>query len=189
MDKPLKLGISSCLTGKKVRYNGEDKADPFLIEILGKYVEYVPICPETECGMGVPRETLHLTGDPDNPRLVTTHTGKDYTEQMAQWAAKRTAELKKENLCGFIFKKNSPSCGMECVKVYNEKGEFVKKGIGIFARVFMSYFPILPTEDELRLCDPVIRKNFIERIFVFKRQQELLFQDKTIIISKILQSL
>jgi len=174
MDKLLKLGISSCLTGKKVRYNGGDKADPFLIDTLGKYVEYVPVCPETECGMGVPRETLHLTGNPDNPRLVTTDTKKDYTEQMAQWAAKRLAELEKENLCGFIFKKNSPSCGMERVKVFNEKGEFVKKGSGAFARVFMSRFPLLPVEDEERLHDPAIQENFIERIFVLKCWRELL---------------
>ena len=137
-------------------------------------MEYVPVCPEVECGLGVPRESMHLEGDPDSPRLVTTRTKQDMTDRMVQWAKKRVVELEKEDLCGFIFKSNSPSSGMERIKVYNEKGMSVKKGVGIFARIFMDHFPLLPVEDEGRLHDPELRENFIERIFSLKRWREVL---------------
>ena len=172
----IKLGISACLLGENVRYDGGHKLDRFLTDTLGQYVEYVPICPEVECGLGVPREPMHLVGDPVSPRLMTIRTKRDMTDRMIQWAKKRVAELDRENLCGFIFKSDSPSSGMERVKVYNEKGVPVKKGIGIFARIFMEYFPLLPVEDEGRLHDPLLRENFVERIFVLKRWREVLGQ-------------
>jgi uncharacterized protein YbgA (DUF1722 family) len=130
-----------------------------------------------ECGLGIPREFMHLVGFPDTPRLVTGKTGKDYTDQMISWARIRVEELEQEKLCGFIFKKNSPSSGMERVKVYAGKGAPVKKGIGMFARVFMEHFPLLPVEEEGRLYNVNLRENFIERIFTFKRWREL-FDDK-----------
>jgi uncharacterized protein YbgA (DUF1722 family) len=117
---------------------------------------------------------MHLEGDPDSPRLVTTHTKQDMTDRMVKWARKRVTELEKEDLCGFIFKSDSPSSGMERTKVYNEKGMPVKKGVGIFARIFMNHFPLLPVEDEGRLHDPGLRENFIERIFTLKRWREAL---------------
>jgi uncharacterized protein YbgA (DUF1722 family)/uncharacterized protein YbbK (DUF523 family) len=166
------LGISACLLGKNVRYDGGHKLDRFLTDTLGKYVHYVPVCPEVECGLGVPRESMRLLGDPASPRLVTTRTGRDFTEQMTRWARDRVRELEKENLCGFIFKSDSPSSGMERVKVYGEQGMAEKKGVGIFARVFMEHFPLLPVEEEGRLHDPLLRENFIEQIFVLKRWQE-----------------
>jgi uncharacterized protein YbgA (DUF1722 family)/uncharacterized protein YbbK (DUF523 family) len=170
----IKLGISTCLLGENVRYDGGHKLDRFLTETLGQYVEYVPVCPEVECGLGVPRESMHLEGDPDSPRLVTTRTKQDMTDRMVKWARKRVSELEKEDLCGFIFKSDSPSSGMERVRVYNEKGMPVKKGIGMFARIFMEHFPLIPVEDEGRLHDPKIRENFIERIFTLKRWRETL---------------
>jgi uncharacterized protein YbgA (DUF1722 family) len=130
-----------------------------------------------ECGLPIPRESMHLEGNPDSPRLVTTRTKQDMTDRMVQWAQKRVAELEKENLCGFIFKSNSPSSGMERVRVYNEKGMPVKKGVGMFAKVFMNHFPLLPVEDEGRLHDPKLRENFIGRIFTLKRWRELLNQE------------
>jgi uncharacterized protein YbgA (DUF1722 family)/uncharacterized protein YbbK (DUF523 family) len=178
MGKKIRLGISACLLGEEVRYNGGHKLDRFLADTLGEYVDYVPVCPEFECGLGVPRESMRLVGDPDAPRLVTHTTKQDHTERMLKWAAKRVAELEKEGLCGFIFKKNSPSSGMERVKVYNDKGLPVKKGVGLFARVVIEHFPLLPVEEEGRLHDPKLRENFIERIFVFKRWRELLSQSK-----------
>jgi uncharacterized protein YbgA (DUF1722 family)/uncharacterized protein YbbK (DUF523 family) len=178
MEEKIKLGISACLLGENVRYDGGHKLDRFLANTLGKYVDYVPVCPEFECGLGVPRESMRLVGDTDAPRLVTNTTKQDHTERMLKWAAKRVAELEKEGLCGFVFKKNSPSSGMERVKVYNDKGMPVKKGVGLFARAFMEHFPLLPVEDEGRLHDPKLRENFIERIFVFKRWRELLSQPK-----------
>jgi uncharacterized protein YbgA (DUF1722 family)/uncharacterized protein YbbK (DUF523 family) len=174
MTEKIKLGISTCLLGQKVRYDGGHKLDYFLTETLGQYVEYIPVCPEVECGLPVPRESMHLEGNPESPRLVTTHTKKDMTDRMLQWARSRVVELEKEDLCGFIFKSNSPSSGMERVRVYEENGMPVKKGIGIFARIFMEHFPLLPVEDEGRLHDPKVRENFIERIFALKRWREVL---------------
>ena len=170
----IKLGISTCLLGENVRYDGGHKLDRFLTDTLGQYVEYVPVCPEVECGLPVPRESMHLEGDPDSPRLVTIRTKQDMTDRMVQWAQKRVVELEKEDLCGFIFKSDSPSSGMERIRVYNEKGMPVKKGVGIFARIFMDHFPLLPVEDEGRLHDPELRENFIERIFTLKRWREVL---------------
>ncbi len=170
----IKLGISPCLLGEKVRYDGGHKLDRFLTDTLGQYVEYVPVCPEVECGLPVPRESMYLEGDPDSPHLVTTRTKQDMTDRMVQWARKRVKKLEKEDLCGFIFKSNSPSSGMEWVVVYNEKGVPVKKGVGIFARIFIDHFPLLPVEDEGRLHDPELRENFIERIFTLKRWREVL---------------
>jgi uncharacterized protein YbgA (DUF1722 family)/uncharacterized protein YbbK (DUF523 family) len=170
----IKLGISSCLLGENVRYDGGHKLDRFLTDTLGQYVEYVSVCPEMECGLGIPRESMHLEGDPDSPRLVTTYTKKDMTDRLVGWAWKRIKELEKEDLYGFIFKSNSPSSGMERVKVYNEKGMPVKKGVGMFARIFMEHFPLLPVEDEGRLHDPKLRDNLIERIFALKRWRGVL---------------
>lgn len=175
----IKLGISACLLGEKVRYDGGHKLDRFLRDTLGQYVDYLPVCPEVECGLPVPREAMHLEGNPESPRLVTSKTKQDMTELMVKWANKRILELEKENLGGFIFKSDSPSSGLERVKIYNEKNIPVKKGIGIFAKIFMDYFPLLPVEDEGRLHDPKIRENFIERIFTLKRWREALTENPT----------
>ncbi len=170
----IKLGISTCLLGENVRYDGGHKLDRFLTDTLGQYVEYIPACPEVECGLPIPRESMHLEGDPESPRLVTSRTKQDMTERMVDWARKRVVDLEKEDLCGFIFKSDSPSSGMERVRVYNEKGMSVKKGVGMFARVFMEHYPLLPVEDEGRLHDPKLRENFVERIFTLKRWREVL---------------
>ncbi len=175
MDEKIRLGISSCLLGNKVRYDGQHKYDNWLVEELGKYVDYVPVCPEVECGLSVPREAMHLVGNPENPRLVTIKTGKNLTHQMLSFCEKKVRELGNEKLCGFVFKSRSPSSGMERVKVYPENhGIAEKKGIGIFANQFMKAFPYLPVEEEGRLQDPILRENFIERIFIMKRWQNLL---------------
>ena len=178
--KKIKLGISSCLLGEKVRYDGGHKLDHFLSDTLGKYVEWVRVCPEVECGLPVPREAMHLVGDPEAPRLVTVRTGVDHSARMAAWAKKKVATLDKEDLCGFIFKSRSPSSGMRGVKIYTETGMPKATGSGIFAKAFMTKFSLLPVEDEDRLHDPALRENFIERIFVFKRWQKFRASDKTI---------
>jgi uncharacterized protein YbgA (DUF1722 family)/uncharacterized protein YbbK (DUF523 family) len=174
MPEKIRLGISTCLLGENVRYDGGHKLDRFLTDTLGRYVGYVPVCPEVECGLPVPRESMHLQGNSRSPRLVTSRSKIDMTDRMIQWARKRVVELEKEELCGFIFKMNSPSSGMERVKVYNDQGIPLKKGVGMFARVFMEHFPLLPVEDEGRLHDPELRENFIERIFTLKRWREAL---------------
>lgn len=179
MDEKIKLGISACLLGENVRYNGGHAHDHYLTKTLGQLVDYVPVCPEVECGLPVPRETMRLVGDPENPVLMTNKTKKDMTAQMKSWAQKRVRDLEKENLCGFIFKSKSPSSGLYRVKVYTEQGMPVNQGTGIWARVFTEHFPLLPVEEEGRLHDPGLRENFIERIFVFKRWQEVLKKGKT----------
>ena len=168
----IKIGISSCLLGEKVRYDGGHRLDHYLRETLGQYVEWVPVCPEVEFGLPVPREAMHLVGTAEGPRLVTTRTGLDHTDGMKRWAARRLDQLAKEDLCGFIFKSRSPSSGMRGVKVYNSRGIPARTGVGIFAGAFMARFPLMPVEDDDRLQDPALRENFIERVFVFMRWKE-----------------
>ncbi len=173
MDDKIRLGVSSCLLGNLVRYDGGHQHDRFLTDTLGHYVEYVPVCPEVECGLAVPREAMRLVGNPADPRLVTRKSGRDYTDQMKIWASQRLKELAQEELDGFVFKRMSPSSGMARVKVYSETGNANNTGIGIFARLFMEHFPYLPVEEDGRLNDPVLRENFIQRIFVHRRWREL----------------
>ncbi|MBN1895992.1 DUF523 and DUF1722 domain-containing protein [bacterium] len=174
MPQKPKLGISACLLGEKVRYDGGHKLDHYLADLLGRFVEWVPVCPEVECGLPVPRESMRLVGGPEAPRLIAQRSGTDHTQRMLSWAEKRLAELGQEDLCGFVFKSRSPSSGMQGVRIYSEKGMPVKKGSGLFAAAFMSRFPLVPVEDEGRLNDPELRENFIERIFVFFRWKEML---------------
>jgi len=175
----IKLGVSACLLGHEVRYDGGHKLNLFIRDILGQFADFVPVCPETECGLGIPREALRLIGSPENPRLLTRQTQKDVTQQMRDWAEKRLNDLEKEDLCGFIFKKDSPSSGLYRVKVYNENGHPVKNGTGIFAKAFTEQFPLLPVEEEGRLNDADLRENFVESIFVFQRLRELVQKKKT----------
>ena len=173
----IKLGISSCLLGNKVRYDGGHKLDHFLTDTLGRYVNWVQVCPEVECGLPTPREAMHLVGDPENPRLITIRTKVDLSARMKTWAKKKVAELEKQDLCGFVFKSRSPSSGMRGVKIYTETGMPNATGSGLFAGEFMNRFPLLPVEDEGRLHDPGLRENFIERIFVYQRWQEYVRED------------
>lgn len=173
MENRIKIGISSCLLGENVRWNGGHKLDRYLTQTLGQFLEFVPVCPEVEAGFGIPRETMRLEGHPQSPRLVTSRTKVDHTERMLEWAKKRVEELSRENLCGFIFKSSSPSSGLMRVKVYNSKGMPEKKGVGLFARAFTERFPRLPVEEDGRLHDPKLRENFIEQIFTLRRWREL----------------
>jgi len=172
MEEKIRIGISSCLLGENVRYDGGHQLDRFIRDTLGKFLEYVPVCPEVECGFSIPREPFRLVGSAEAPRLVTSSTNVDCTDRMKSWADKRVAELENEGLCGFIFKSGSPSSGMERVKVYDADGVPSKTGVGIFARAFREHFPLLPVEDDSRLHDAVLRENFIERIFVYRRWRE-----------------
>jgi len=179
MEQKVKLGISSCLLGHKVRYDGGHKLDRYLANTLGEYAEFVPVCPEVECGFPIPRESLRLVGNPESPRLVTTRTGQDFTDRMANWASRRVVELEGEGLCGYIFKSGSPSSGMQGVKIYGASGVPSNRGVGMFAMAFMKHFPMLPTEQESRLYDPRLRENFIERVFAYQRWRQLLEKRKS----------
>ena len=169
----IRIGVSACLLGQNVRYDGGHQRDRYITDTLGRWFEWVPICPEVEYGLPIPREAMRLVGNPETPRLVTIRTRIDHTDGMLSWADKRLEALAALDLCGFIFKSRSPSSGMAAVKVYPETGMAVKKGVGIFAGAFMRRFPLLPVEEDGRLNDPALRENFIERIFVYRRWREL----------------
>lgn len=179
MTASIKIGVSTCLLGEKVRFDGGHKHNRYITQTLGQFFEFVPVCPESECGLGIPREAMRLVGAVEAPRLVTNKTRMDHTDQMLSWAEDRLDVLEKEKLCGFIFKKDSPSSGLYRVKVYNDKGQPVKTGRGLFAAAFTSRFPRIPVEEEGRLHDPVLRENFIEQVFALKRWREVLEKKKT----------
>ncbi|HJV65869.1 MAG TPA: DUF523 and DUF1722 domain-containing protein [Geomonas sp.] len=172
----IKIGVSSCLLGENVRYDGGHKHDHYITDLLGRFFNFLPVCPEVECGMPVPREAMRLVGDPAAPRLVTTRTGIDKTEQMLSFCQAKVAQLETEDLCGFIFKKNSPSSGLFRVKVYRE-GMPARSGSGLFAAAVVAHFPNLPVEEEGRLNDPELRENFIERVFAYRRWKDLVAEN------------
>lgn len=171
---PLRLGISRCLLGDEVRFDGGHKRDNFLTDVLGPYVEWVSVCPEVEAGLGTPREAMRLVGDPAHPRLLTIKSGRDHTRALEKMTAGRLAELGNLDLSGYVFKRGSPSCGVERVRVYTEHAMPSHSGVGLFARAFIEQFPLIPVEEEGRLCDAPLRENFIERVFCYRRYQDLL---------------
>ncbi|MBN2509011.1 MAG: DUF523 and DUF1722 domain-containing protein [Spirochaetales bacterium] len=169
----IKVGISSCLLGNNVRYDGGHKQDRFITDTLSAWCEFVPVCPEVECGLSVPRESMRLVGTKDNHRLLTVRTRTDHTSRMANWTKKRLSELEKEDLVAFIFKTKSPSSGLRGIKVYSPEGNVVSVGAsGMFAEAFTRRFPDIPVEDEGRLHDMPLREQFIETIFVLKRWRD-----------------
>lgn len=168
----LRIGISSCLLGDEVRFDGGHKRDRFLTQTLAPYVEWVRVCPEVEVGMGVPREPLRLVNVGGDIRMITTRTGIDHTDGMRTYAERRTRALASMDLRGYVLKKDSPSCGMERVKVYSGAAP-ERTGVGVYATVLKARFPALPIEEEGRLADPVLRENFIERVFAYHRLRAL----------------
>ena len=165
----IRLGISACLLGEAVRYDGGHKRDRFLTDVLGAYVEWVPVCPEVELGLGTPRDSLRLVGRQESPCLVQERTGQDLTEPMRHYAARRVRDLEGMGLDGYILKRASPSCGLFRVRVYGDNGIPTANGRGVFAAALTTALPTLPVEEEGRLSDPVIRDNFIERVFAGAR--------------------
>jgi len=171
--RPIRVGISSCLLGEAVRFDGGHKRDPFLTETFGAFVEWVPVCPEVECGFGTPREAMRLVRVDNDVRLLTVRTAVDLTDRMAAYTRRRVAQLDAQDLCGYVLKKDSPSCGLERVKIYGTGGVPEKSGQGIFARGLVERFPSLPVEEEGRLSDPRLRENFVERVFAYWRLRGL----------------
>jgi uncharacterized protein YbbK (DUF523 family) len=169
---PVRVGISACLLGQEVRFDGGHKRDSFLADELGKHVEWVPVCPEVEVGMGTPREPLRLVRDGQRTRMVTIETGVDYTDRMNEWARRRVAALGREDLDGYVLKKNSPSCGMLDVRIFNRNGDVSRDGQGLFATVLLESLPLLPVEEEGHLDDPRLRENFIARVFAYRRLKD-----------------
>ncbi len=172
--KKIKIGVSACLLGIRVRYDGGHKLDRYIAETLGQFFEYVPVCPEVACGLPVPRETLRLVDNPGSPRLITSRTAVDHTETMQRWSDAKAADLAREDLAGFIFKSRSPSSGLKGVTVYTAEGMPGGSGSGIFAAAFIRRNPLIPVIDEERLQDPALREHFIDGVFIYMRSQGFL---------------
>ncbi len=169
----VRIGVSSCLLGNLVRYDGGHKRDRFLTDVLARFVEWVPVCPEVELGLGVPRETIRLEHGDGGIRLVAPRSGTDHSAAMRRYARARVMSLAREDLCGYVLKKGSPSCGMTRVKVYGVEDRPAANGRGFFAEALLAAFPLLPIEEEGRLSDPHLRENFIERVFAYRRLRSL----------------
>ncbi len=177
---PIRIGISTCLLGEEVRFDGGHKRHPFLIETVGRFVEWVPVCPEMGIGLGTPRESLRLVRDGAQVRLVAPKSGTDHTAAMRRFAARTARQLERQDLVGYVLKKDSPTCGMERVRVYDENGVPKKDGRGLYAEVLLDAFPLLPVEEEGRLNDPHLRENFWERVFAYRRLRDLLARRWTV---------
>jgi uncharacterized protein YbgA (DUF1722 family)/uncharacterized protein YbbK (DUF523 family) len=170
----IRLGVSACLLGSKVRFDGQHKRDSFLCDELGSLVEWVPVCPEVEVGMGVPREPVRLVANEagGGPRMLGLTKGTDWTARMNRFSASRARALAEEDLCGFVLKAKSPSCGVASVKIYNDAdARTASRGreAGLFATALAAAFPSLPIEEEGRLHDARLRDNFVERVFAYAR--------------------
>ena len=169
----VRIGISACLLGDKVRYDGGHKLDTFLAGVLGAYVQWVRVCPEVEVGMGTPREPVRLVRTSRELRMIAVHTGIDHTASMNAWAQERLEALARERLCGYVLKKDSPSCGLDGVNVFGRAGVPVRSGRGLFAEALIRRFPNLPVTDEGRLTDRALRENFLEQVFAYGRLRSL----------------
>ncbi len=172
LSNKIRIGVSSCLLGNEVRFDGGHKRNEFVADIFGKFVEFVPVCPEVEIGMGTPRESIALRRCGHEVRLLGNQSGVDFTAKMKSYAEHRSRSLGAEDLSGYILKKDSPSCGMERVRVYAENRMPARDGVGMFAAALMHRYPSLPVEEEGRLSDPKLRENFVERVFAYKRLQD-----------------
>lgn len=177
MPDKITIGVSACLLGEKVRYDGGHKLCRHLTDVLGIWFRFVPVCPEVGCGLPVPREAMRLEEDPAAPRLVTIESRIDLTERMLAYCRRTVVELEAENLCGFVFKKGSPSCGLCRVEIYR-RGMPAASGRGLFAGAVADHFPLLPMEEEGRLEDAGLRENFIERVFDYKRRRDSIGGDE-----------
>ena len=170
---PIKVGISACLLGEPVRFNGGHKESRLCSETLARHFEFVPVCPEVAIGLGTPRQPIRLVGDPDHPRAVgSVHAELDVTDALSAYGRQVATEL--HDICGFVLMQKSPSCGMERVKVYQANGHPIEGGgSGLFAHALMQARPDLPIEEDGRLNDPVLRENFLTRIFAYAEWQRL----------------
>lgn len=160
----VKVGVSACLLGEKVRYDGGHKQDRYVTDALGKFFEFVPVCPEVGSGMPVPREAMRLEGDPDAPRLISIMTRIDRTAEMLSYCAKEMIGLENAGLSGFIFKKRSPSCGLLDVSIYGDGGNLAASGSGLFAHAVAVHFPLMPLAEDEQLHDREFREQFVEKV-------------------------
>jgi uncharacterized protein YbbK (DUF523 family) len=167
-EKPIRIGISACLLGQEVRYNGGHKRDDSLITSPGTLVEWVPVCPEVEMGLSTPREPMRLVRVGKSIRMITTESGIDHTDELQDWAETRLQELADADLSGYVLKKDSPSCGLEGVRVFDPDAKPVSDGRGLFAEALLGRFPSLPVEEEGRLAAPEAREDFVKRALAYR---------------------
>jgi uncharacterized protein YbgA (DUF1722 family)/uncharacterized protein YbbK (DUF523 family) len=176
MTDRLRIGVSACLLGREVRFDGQHKRDAFLVDALGPFVEFVPVCPEVEVGMSIPREPVRLVGPAKRPRMIGQKSGDDWTARVTTFSERRVSALARESLSGYVLKKDSPSCGLSRVKLYPSEAPDAaadRAGQGLFAAALVRAFPHLPIEEEGRLNDAHLRESFIERVFAYHRLQSL----------------
>jgi uncharacterized protein YbbK (DUF523 family) len=165
--RKIRIAISACLMGERVRYDGGHKRNDILLDTLGDRFELLPVCPESGCGLPTPREPIRLEGEPQNPRLMTIHTGCDHTRRMRSYCRKMVSVLEEKNVCGFILKSSSPSCGLRGIKVFRE-GKVVRKGMGIFSEAVANHFPQMPLIEETTLKKPKKTDDFIENVLAYQ---------------------
>lgn len=171
---PIRIGVSSCILGEEVRWNGGHARQRWVADVLDLFVQYHPVCPEVEVGMGVPRPTVRLQQVGGTVRMTDPQSGADWTASMNRFSRTRAADLADLDLCGFILKKDSPTCGMERVKVHHESGGgSSKSGQGLFAAALQQRYPYLPLEEDGRLNDAKLRETFIERVFAYRRLKDV----------------
>ena len=174
MSKPIKIGVSACLLGEKIRPDGRHARSHYLTQTLSKYVEFIPLCPEMACGMGINREPVRQVDCADRIRLIGYDTGEDWTERMDSWCERILVGLEEDELCGFILKNNSPSCALKMGKVYSTTGKAPRREQGFFTTRLAKHYPLLPLESDDGLKNPILRENFIRRIFVLDRWHSFL---------------
>lgn len=161
------------MLGDPVRYDGGHKRSEYLVEVLGRDIEWVPVCPEVEAGLGTPREPMQLVGSSRQPKLITGATKQDKTTVLKRFSARRVRELKALSLSGYVFKARSPSCGIDDVLLYDRHSQVKQNTAGLFARAFLRAFPLIPVTDETRLADPVARQRFLAQVRRYSRRKIL----------------
>jgi uncharacterized protein YbbK (DUF523 family)/uncharacterized protein YbgA (DUF1722 family) len=177
-ESSIRIGVSECLLGKSVRHDGAHKRNPFVVDVLGPFVDWIPVCPEVEAGMGVPREAMHLEESDLGVRMVTNSSGVDHTEKMSEFSARRVEELAGDNLAGFVLKNGSPSCGLE-TPIQTADGR-QRHGKGLFAEALIERLPGLPVVEESDLADPATREGFVERAYAYRRLMDYCEEEKSV---------
>jgi len=173
MSEIIRIGVSACVLGEKVRFDGSHARDPYITDTLAKYVEFVPLCPDMACGMGMDREKVRQVDCGDEIKLIGVDSAEDWTDRMIDFSKRVLPGLEEEGLCGFVLKSRSPSCALVQAKIYSTKGKPPRRGAGFFAQKLMEHYPLLPIEASDRLQNPILRENFIRRVFVLKRWRDL----------------
>lgn len=171
MKRPV-IGVSRCLLGERVRYDGGARYEPYIIESLESIADLMGLCPEVECGMPIPREPAEIGGTPLSPAFICVHTGRNLTSLLMPWVRQRLELFAREPVHGMVLKSNSPSCAAVTPKpVFLPNGNTAGRSFGLFARAFRQRFPWVPVADEVSLADPLVLEEFVERVRACARKR------------------